>query len=148
MLFLWETFVPGVVLLRSELAQEYILRRAKRWRGSRKPNSRGVNRNNVRNSLDEIERCRNSRKKRARSKVRPNNPPLGIMYQGTIENISERVIPPKMSKWTKATTFEKFYEKVIQEKSSLGESMKTESEDVTHPSIFPTHSSSLPDVEC
>ena len=150
LLFLWETFVPGVVLLRSELIQEYILRRAKRWRGSRHPNSRGINRNNERTRLDEKERCRNSRKKlkRGRSKVHPNNPPLGIMYQGTIENISERVIPPKMTEWTRDTTFEKTCENVIQKKSSLGETMKTESKDATHQRILPTHSSSLPDVEC
>ena len=70
------------------------------------------------------------------------------MYQGTIENISERVIPPKMTEWTRDTTFEKTCENVIQKKSSLGETMKTESKDATHQRILPTHSSSLPDVEC
>ena len=150
LMFLWETFVPGVVLLRSELMQEYILRRAKIWRGCRNPNSRGIDRNNDGTRLDDIERSRNSRKKlkRGRSKVRQNNPPLGIIYEGTIENVSETVIPPKMSKCTRDTTFEKTCENVSQEKSSLGETMKPQFKDVTHQSIFPTHSSSLPDVEC
>ena len=70
------------------------------------------------------------------------------MYKDSIETISASVISSKMPKLTMETTIEKTCENIVQEKRSLGETMKTESEDVTHQSIFPAQSSSLPDVEC
>ena len=53
-----------------------------------------------------------------------------------------------MPERTRDNTFEKTCENVLQEKRSLGETMKTDSEDILHHSIYPTHSSALPDVEC